>query len=126
MRQNRHPHLYNRNGQYYFRYRFNKEASTALFRQEIWKSLNTSDIDKAAEKCLRLSRNAKSLEQMVGAMDHNKELSKEIVDDLIQVYFQEEYEQREVLLGLDMSVPNFDIDHELSDEQKIKMSMPKK
>ena len=122
MRQNRYPHLYNRNGQFYFRYRFNKATSTAIFRQEIWKSLNTSDIDKAAEKCLRLSRNAKSLERMVGEMSEGKKFTKEIADDLVQFYFAEEYEAR----SFNNEWPDLDVELVLDEEQKIKSGLVKK
>ena len=118
MKKYKYPHLYIRNNKFYFRYRFSNRARITLHRQEICRSLKTDNVDKAAKKCLRLHRNAKSLEKLVGKMTKKKKLTKDRADVLVQLYFREEYDQQEVMLGMEIESQNpdggysFNIDEE--------------
>lgn len=123
MQQKKVPNLYIRNGIYYFRYRFSTAVRHKLERWEYCKSLHTEDFDKASLISIGLRIQAKALEKSVGDMT-KEQLTKEKVDELIQWYFREDYEDRETLLGMDMERDDIDLSTELvdADEWKIKLT----
>ena len=122
MRQIKVPHLYNRNGMFYFRYRLSSDARKILKRWELCHSLKTSDFDKAALICIRLREHAKQLDDVMGDLAMNK-LTKQKADELIQWYFQDNYEESEMLLGMDMARPDLDLTDELSDVKSNKSKL---
>ena len=108
MRQKKHPYLYTRNGNYYFRFRLSKASSLLLFRNEIVRSLKTSDLDKAALKCQKLYIKAKELEKLAGVMSKKQSLTEEKAEELIQKYFSDKYEEQEIFQGMDFEDPTRD------------------
>ena len=122
MRQQKVPHLYNRKGVYYFRYRLSPNARKVLNRWELCHSLETSDFDKAALICLRLRSHAKELDDVMGKLAMNK-LTKQKADELVQWYFRDNYEESEMLLGMDMARSDLDLTHELTDVKANNMKL---
>ncbi len=88
------PHLYNRNGVYYFRYRFSLLTRKILGKWELCFSLSTANFDIASVKCVNLRIYAKLFERLVGKLG-NKVLTIDKADELIQWYFKEHYERNE-------------------------------
>ncbi len=122
MRQEKVPHLYNRNGVYYFRYRLSSNARILLNKWELCHSLETSDFDKAALICLRLSSHAKEFDDVMGKLAMKK-LTKQKADELVQWYFRDNYEESEMLLGMDMARSDLDLTHELTDVKANNMKL---
>ncbi len=122
MQQKKVPNLYIRNGIYYFRYRFSTAVRHKLERWEYCKSLRTEDFDKASLISIRLRIQAKALEKSVGDMA-KEQLTKDKVDELIQWYFRENYEDSETLLGMDMERQDVDLSSELVDEAEWKAKL---
>lgn len=122
MRQKKVPNLYIRNGTYYFRYRFSTAVRQKLEKWEYCKSLHTKDFDKASLISIRLRIQAKALEKSVGDMK-KEQLTKEKVDELIQWYFSENYEDSDTLLGMDMERQDVDLSGELVDETEWKAKL---
>lgn len=121
MHQTKVPHLYKRNGVFYFRFRFSSSTRLILNRWEYCKSLNTSNFDNASMICIRLRIHSKEFEKIVGQME--KKLTKEKADELIQWYFKEKYEESETLLGMDMERSDLDLSLELTDVEEVKSKL---
>lgn len=122
MYQKKMPFLYERQGIYYFRYRFSASVRNKIKRWEYCVSLQTRDFDKASLKCLILATRVRLFEKVIGDMAL-KELTRDKAEELINWYFRENYEKSKTLLGMDMEIPNVDLSSELVDEQDVKSAL---